>query len=216
MVTAKAKDFVEVSYVGRIKGTNQIFDLTDLDLAKKEGIFNPNANYGNKIICLGEGFILKELDNQLIGKEIGKNYTIELTPEKAFGIKDPSLVKIIQTNLLHQQKIRPFPGLQINASGLLGTIRSVSGGRTTIDFNHPLASKNIIYEIKIEKLVTENKEKLSALLLNVLGLINKDYEIKLENNKAEIKLKPKIPEETKEEFKVKAKELIPELEIVFL
>ncbi len=215
MVIAKENDFVEVSYVGRIKETNQIFDLTDAELAKKEGVYNPQASYGPKVICLGEQHILKEIDKQLIGKETNKTYTIELTPDKAFGIKDPGLVKIVPTIELQRQKINPFPGLQINASGLLGTIRAVSGGRTTVDFNHPLASKKIIYEIKIEEIVTDNGKKLKGLLGNVLGLNDKEYEAKVEGNKAEVKLKVTISDKAKEEFEAKVKKLISSFEISF-
>lgn len=216
MALTKEKNFVEISYIGRIKETNQIFDLTDENLAKKENIYNPNALYGNKIICLGEKHILEELDKQLIGKEINKDYKIELTAEQAFGKKNPDLVRVVPTITLQKQRINPFPGLQINASGLLGTIRAVSGGRTTIDFNHPLASKNLVYEIKIERIVDKDDEKLQALMINLLGLDKKDYELNMENNKASIKLKVVVPEKAKEELEDKTKELIPRLEISFL
>ena len=215
MVIVKGKDFVEVSYTGKVKETDQIFDLTDEETAKKEKLFNPKAEYGSKIICIGEHQILKELDHQLIEKEVGKEYTIELSPEKAFGNKDPNLVKIVPTSVLHEQKIRPFPGLQINASGLIGTIRTVNGGRTTIDFNHPLAGKNIIYNIKINRVITDNKEKVEGLTNNLLGLRKKEFEIKLDGNEAEIKLnKNKLAENIKEEFKRKVKDLVS-LDVTF-
>jgi len=43
MVIVKEKDFVEVSYTGKVKETDQIFDLTDEETAKKEG-FHEIAN----------------------------------------------------------------------------------------------------------------------------------------------------------------------------
>jgi len=208
----KEKDFIEIAYTGRIKETNQVFDTTDINVAKKENIYNENFTYIPRIICVGQKHILQFIDKNLIGKKVNDSFILELTPENGFGLKDQNLVKVVSTNELREQKINPFPGLQLNASGLLGTVRSVNGGRTTIDFNHPLAGKNLVYEIKINKLITENKEKLVGLLNNLLGLNSKDYELKLENNKAEVNLKSKIPENFKEEFKKKVKELIPELE----
>ena len=216
MNTVKEKDFIEISYIGRIKDSNQIFDLTDKDLAKKENIFNENEDYNPKIICIGESQILKAIDDTLIGKDIGKTYTLELSPEKAFGKKDSSLIKVVQTSVLQQQKINPFPGLQINASGLLGTIRAVNSGRTTIDFNHPLAGRNIIYEIKINRIVTELKEKISSLVKNLIGIHDKEFTLVLEGNNAEIKLNLKIPSEIKEGFIKKVKNILSDVNFSFV
>ena len=213
MVKTKEKDFVEIDYTGRIKESNQIFDLTDKELAKKENIFKSNAKYGSKIICLGEKQILPSLDKSLIDKEINKVYKIELKPEEAFGKKEEKLIKIVSADILKEQNIRPFPGLQINASGLFGTIRSVAGGRLTIDFNHPLAGKNLVYEIKINRIVEQDEEKLKALIENLLGIQNKEYELKIENKKATLNLKSALPVQIKAEFKKRVKDLIPNLEL---
>ena len=209
----KEKDFIELDYTGRIKETNQVFDTTEESIAKKENVYNPNASYGPKVICLGQKQILPAIDKEIIGKKVNETIILNLSPDEAFGKKDMSLIKTVNTNDLLKKKINPFPGLQINASGLLGTIRSVNGGRTTIDFNHPFAGKNLVYEIKINKIITEKKEQLDSLLIGLLGLQKKDYTLKMENNKAEITIKQEFPEKLKEEFKLKAQELIPNIEI---
>ena len=214
MTKTKEKDFVEIEYTGRIKETNQIFDLTSEELAKKENIYNPKANYGPKVICLGEGNILKSLDGFLMEKETGVILKIELKPNEAFGHKNPDLIKIFSVNDFKDQKINPFPGLQINASGMFGTVRSVSGGRVTIDFNHPLAGKNLVYEIKINRIVSNNIEKADSLTKNLFELSKKDYALEIKENKAFIKFKVNIPEEAKKLFLKKANELIPSLEFI--
>ena len=50
---------------------------------------------------------LKGVDDFLIGKEIGK-YTIELTPEKAFGNRESKLVQMIPMKVFQQHKINPI------------------------------------------------------------------------------------------------------------
>ena len=45
MVIVKGKDFVEVSYTGKVKETDQIFDLTDEETAKKEKLFKKLSQY---------------------------------------------------------------------------------------------------------------------------------------------------------------------------
>ena len=146
----KKGDFIEIEYIGRIKDDNKVFDLTNEEVAKKEGIHHKDHIYKPVIICLGFNDIIKGLDEELIGKEPGK-YKIEINSEKAFGKKTYDLIKLVPNSIFNKENIRPFPGLQVNIENLIGTIRSVSGGRSLVDFNHPLAGKDIIYEIEIKK-----------------------------------------------------------------
>lgn len=206
----KKGEFIETEYVGKIKGTNQVFDLTDEELAKKNNIYNQNATYGPIIICVGESNLVKGLDEQLENKEINKEYTLEIPAEKAFGKKNPKLLKIVSTSLFRKQKINPVPGLQVNMDGMLGTIRIAGGGRTIVDFNHPLAGHDLIYEIKINKKITDDKKKLESFLKLNLNL--KEDNIELKETTAKIKLD--IPNEIQEKLAEKIKKLIPKIKKV--
>lgn len=214
MTQIKKGDFIEIEFTGRTKETNKIFDLTSEELAKKENLYNPEYEYGPRIICIGQKHVIEGLDKALEEKNENQSFTLELKPEQAFGKKDPKLIKTVPTETLKKQNINPIPGLQINASGILGTIRTVTPGRTTIDFNHPLAGKSLIYEVKINKIITDTKEKLQGLISALLRLRKKDYSLELKEKIAEIKV-TNIPDQIKEEFKTKAKELIPDIEITF-
>jgi hypothetical protein len=79
-----------------------------------------------------------------------------------------------------------------------------------VDFNHPLAGKELVYDIKVNKIITDDKEKLQSILKINLGL--KDSEIKVENKKAEIKTEQELPQEIQVELKKKIIELLPHLE----
>ena len=96
-----------------------------------------------------------------------------------------------------EHKIKPFPGLQINIDNVLGTVRSVSGGRVLVDFNHPLAGRDVIYEVKINTVVTDKKIQISALIKLLLGI--KDAEITIQEDSAKIKLKTELPKEVTDE-----------------
>ncbi len=202
----KKGDFIEIDFIGRIKETNEIFDLTSEKDAKANNIFNPKAKYCPKKICVGEGHVVKGLDEALIGKDL-KEYKIELVPEQSFGKKDPKLMKIVSTNIFTKQNIRPFPGLQVNIDNVIGTIRSVSGGRTIVDFNHPLAGRNIVYEIKVLKTIEDDREKLEILLEPAKRLFNLDTKIELKDSEAVIS--SKMPDLLEKGFKERIKELIP-------
>lgn len=208
----KKKDFVEIEYTGRLKENNLVFDTTDEKAAKENKIFSEDSEYKPIVICIGEGHVLKGLDEKLEGKELGK-YTIELAPEQAFGKKDPKLMQLIQTNKFLQQGIRPVPGLQINMDGLIGTVRSVSGGRTIMDFNHPLSGKDVVYEVKVNKIVTDEKEKISAMIKRLLGLKNVKVDVK--DKKTNVMVEKKLPEEVVDALKKKIIELVDMKEVQF-
>lgn len=205
----KEKDFVEIEYTGKVKEEDIVFDTTDEKLAKESGLHGPNMVYGPITVCLGQGHLLKGLDDEIIGKEPSKEYKIELGPEKAFGKKDPKLIQLIPVSKFKSQDIKPVPGLQLNVDGMLGIVKTVSGGRTLVDFNHPLSGKDIVYDIKINKLVEDDKEKLESFIKLNLNL--KDIEISIDKGKATIKTKQEVPNEILEKFKTDTKELIPSI-----
>ena len=208
MVRVKKGDFVELDYVGRIKGSNQIFDLTDESLARKNGLYNPNMKYGPRIACIGEGDLIKGLDNYLIDKETGKNYNIEVGKKEAFGERDSKMMRVVSSSIFLREKINPFPGLQVNIDGMFGTIRSISGGRVVVDFNNPLAGKDLIYDVKINRIIDDNILKISSILLNGIGLDENDYKIEEKAGRIDIKLKKDIDENVKEKIKKAVKELV--------
>ena len=152
MEPIKKHDFVEIEYTGKLKEDNIIFDTTDEKTAKENNLHS-NTDYGPVIICVGEEQILKGLDKNIEGKEIGKEYNVDIKPEDAFGSKNAKLIQLIPTSKFKQQKIQPMPGMQLNIDGVVGTVKTVSGGRTLVDFNHPLAGKELLYKIPVYQTV---------------------------------------------------------------
>lgn len=207
----KKNDFIEIDYVGRIKGSDNIFDLTEEDLAKKKNIYNPNIKYKPKIICVGNGDVVNGLDKSFLGKREGEKYKVEL--ENPFGDKDPSLIKIVPFEKFRKENINPFPGLQINADGMLAVVRSVAGGRVTLDFNHPLAGKDIIYEVSINKIVKNTLTKLTGLVENLLG---DSFKVEGEGDNFKIESKYEIPNPIKDKFNEMVKELMPNIKLEFI
>ncbi len=209
----KKKDFVELEYTGKLKEGDQIFDTTSEDVAKKNNIFNEKMNYGPIVICIGEGHLVKGLDEDIEGKETGKQYTVELEPEKAFGKKDPKMLKIVPTNIFKKQKINPFPGLQVNIDGLFGVIKSVSGGRTIVDFNHPFSSKEVVYDYKLNKMIDDKLDKVKHLLIISLNCSPDGFDIKENKGRVTIIFKKgvRLDSEAKTNLSKKIVELVPEI-----
>lgn len=208
-------DFVEVEYTGRVKEDNFVFDTTSEKVAKDNHIHNPRAHYGPAVICVGERQLLPGVDKALEGKELGKEYVIDLSPEDGFGKKSAQLLKLIPANAFKKEGIPLQIGMQVEVDGEAGIIRAVSGGRIVVDFNHPLSSKELIYTIKPLKVITDDAEKIKALLSLLLGLDKSKMEVKVEHGKAVVKML-KLPDVFQKELIKRITELVPSVkDVVF-
>ncbi len=199
----KKHDFVEIEYTGRLKETTDVFDTTDEKTAKEGKIFSDKGNYTPVIICIGEHQILKGIDEFLEGKEPGK-YKLELPSVKAFGVKDPKLVNMIPTSKFAEQGITPVPGLRLNIDNYVGIVKTVSGGRAVVDFNHPLAGHDVEYDLKVNKIITDKKVQVEALLRILLGV---KVPVEVKENKAVITFPQELPEQLRKELAKKINEL---------
>lgn len=158
-MTLQKKDFIEIEFTGRIRD-GEIFDSNIKNDLEK---LNSNANSKPLIFCLGEGMFLKGIDDFLINKKIGK-YKIELSPEKAFGLRNSKLIQMIPMKIFKEHKINPVPGVIFNFDGRIAKILTISGGRVMVDFNNPLAGKIVVYEIKVLRKIENLNEKVKALI----------------------------------------------------
>ena len=199
----KKNDFIEIDFTASIKETNHIFETTSEEVAKKNNFYNPKQKYKPRIICLGSNQLLPGLEKQLENKEIGKEYEIELSPENAFGKKNPKLLQLVSMSSFKRQKINPYPRMQVNIDNLIGVVRTVSGGRVIVDFNHPLSGKNIIYKIKILRLVNNVKEKISS----IISQFTQKSEVEVKESEAIVKTD--LPEPIKKELPALITKLIP-------
>jgi FKBP-type peptidyl-prolyl cis-trans isomerase 2 len=175
-MTLQKKDFIEIEFTGKVKD-GEIFDSNikeDLEKTKLE--LEPKPF----VFCLGEGMFLEGIDNFLIGKNIGE-YKIELQPENAFGKRNPKLIQMIPLKVFKEHKTHaPEPGTMFQFDGKIGKVLAVSGGRVIVDFNNPVAGREVEYKIKILRKLDDLDEKIKAL--NNF-FFRKDFDFKLENKK---------------------------------
>ena len=182
-------DIVYISYIGKIKESGEIFDLTDEELAKKENVYNPEAKYGDIPIIVGAGFVLPGMDEVLLQMQVGEKRKVELKPDKAFGERKAELIKLIPISAFKQQKIDATPGSYVTINGIRGRIASVAGGRVKVDFNHPLAGKVLEYDLEIKRQVTEMPEKIFAIVRYFTGAEKDGVEIKIDGDSVDIEVK---------------------------
>lgn len=197
------KDFIEVQFTGRIN-KGGVFDSNIPEELKR---LNPNyvpEQAKPFIFSLGQDMFLKGIDNFLIGTEIDKfpkEFTINLQPEDAFGKRNSKLVQLMPIKVFHNHNLRPVPGIPFNFDGKMGKVLSVSGGRVIVDFNGPLAGKDVVYNIKILKKVDDLNEKIKSF---IDFLFRQEFKFRVEDKKiifeVEKEMKP-ILEMFKDKFK---------------
>ena len=201
-MTIKKHDFIEIDYTGKME--EQVFDTTREKDAKEAGMTNPGFEYKPMIICVGENQVIKGVDARLEGKEIGKEYDFKVPPEEGFGKKDPKMLRMVPLRIFKEQNINPMPGLQVNIDSVVGIIKTVGGGRAIVDFNHPLSGRDVEYKVKINRIVSDTKEKLESYLKFFLG----EVKVELNDGKAKAFVENELEEKVKENLKNKCKELI--------
>ncbi|MBT0159411.1 peptidylprolyl isomerase [Candidatus Bathyarchaeota archaeon A05DMB-2] len=158
-------DFILIDYTAKVKETNEVFDTTNEETSKKENLHKEGEIYEPKLVVIGEGWVLKELDEKLTTMEPGKIQTVEIPPEKAFGPRDPEKVKRVPLKQLLAKDIHnPTIGMRIEYGGKNATIRAIGAGRVLLDFNPPLAGKTLIYDVTVNKKLETNEEKIAALI----------------------------------------------------
>ena len=182
-------DFVYIDYVGRIKESGEIFDLTREDVAKKENIYNKDFKYGPVPMVVGADFIMPGLNDVLKEMKVGEKKKVEIKPERAFGERKPELIRLIPESSFNERNIEAKPGSFVTINGIRGKILSVDGGRVKVDFNHPLAGKVLEYEIEVVGKIEDATEKVKAIVYYFTNIGKEDMDVRIAGDVAEIEFK---------------------------
>jgi FKBP-type peptidyl-prolyl cis-trans isomerase 2 len=157
--TTKRNDFVEIKFTGYVNGN--VFDSNIEEDLKK---IDTNGKPRETIIIVGEGMLVPGFDRAIEGKEMGKEYEVNVSAKEGFGDRKRELVKTIPLKIFTEKKINPYPGMVLAMDENLARVITVSGARVLTDFNNPLAGKDLVYKFKIVRKVIDEKEKAKALL----------------------------------------------------
>ena len=181
-----------VDYTARIKDTNDVFDTTREEEAKKTSFYDPTHKYEPRIVSIGESWVLKGLDEALSNANVGDKLNIEVPPEKGFGKRDDTKIRMIPQRKLGDKADEVGVGDEIEIDNRRAIVRYVGSGRIQVDFNHRFAGKTLLYDANILKKLDSDSEKVSALVKRRMGV----EESKLEVNLAVPSLEIVLPEDT--------------------
>lgn len=147
--TVQDGDTVEVHYVGRLQSDDTVFDTSREDVAQENEIYNEQRPYEPIQFTIGAGQMIPGFEQGVIGMEVGESKTIEVSPEEGYGPVRDDLVQTFPVEEFASSGLEPEVGETYNFGVAAGTVQSISGEQVTIDFNHFLAGKALVFEVEL-------------------------------------------------------------------
>jgi FKBP-type peptidyl-prolyl cis-trans isomerase 2 len=182
---------VLINYTALVKDTNEAIDTTVEEEAKKLNLYDQTRRYGPRLVAVGEGWVISGLEEELMGMDVGQKKEIQIPPERAFGQRDPSLVKLIPLRKFGEKAGDISVGDTVEIDNRVGVVRYVGSGRAQVDFNHRLAGKTILYSVEVVKKLETDQEKVQALMERRFGQEAEKIKFSITESKLEVR----IPEE---------------------
>ncbi len=138
MAAAKKGDTVKVHYTGKLEdGT----------------VFDSSTGREPLEFQVGEGEVIAGFDEAVVGMEIGQSKTTAILAENAYGPRfEEMVVKVQRDHLPPNLELKIDQVLQMrspNGEVMRVVVTGVSESELTLDANHPLAGKNLSFEIKL-------------------------------------------------------------------
>jgi peptidylprolyl isomerase len=179
------------NYTAKVKDTGEGIESTLEPEAKKLNIFDPEKKYEPRLVGVGEGWLISGLDEEIQKMDVGQKKEIELSPEKAFGKRDPTQTRMVPLRKFGEKEHELEVGDSVEIDNRVGVIRFIGSGRAQVDFNHRLAGKSIVYDFEVLKKIEADQDKVKALIDRRLGGEGSKATFDLAGNE----LKVTIPEE---------------------
>lgn len=143
METPQEGNKVKIHYKGTIEEDGSVFD----------------SSYEREPLefTIGEGQIITGLESAVQELQQGEEKQVRLSSEEAFGERDDNLIQQVSKSELPED-ISPEQGKVLQAQTEDGqqirfVITEVGEDKITVDANHPLAGKNLLFELKLVEIV---------------------------------------------------------------
>ena len=106
---------------------------------------------------VGDGNLLPGFEQSLLGLKVGDRRSIVLEAANAFGPHNPDNIQIMRRGLFSRD-MQLEPGVVVSFADkskaeLPGVIVAVDDNDVTVDFNHPLAGKDLTFQVEIINVV---------------------------------------------------------------
>ncbi|HEY6823898.1 MAG TPA: peptidylprolyl isomerase [Steroidobacteraceae bacterium] len=112
----------------------------------------------------GHGQLIPGLERELTGRDAGDRLQVKILPAEGYGEYDPELVQRVPRRALKGiGEVRVGMRLQAQtAEGLRAvTVTQLTGDMVTLDGNHPLAGKNLHFEVEVAAVRAATEQELA-------------------------------------------------------
>jgi len=116
--------------------------------------FDSSYDRGQPIqVEVGNGQLIKGFENAIIGMKTGQTKSVTLTPEDAYGPSNPEAFSTVQRNQFPEDYMfvegQPVQGATEDGRPIFATISSFTDTDVVLDLNHPLAGKELNFDIEL-------------------------------------------------------------------
>ncbi|UJQ95192.1 FKBP-type peptidyl-prolyl cis-trans isomerase [Mariluticola halotolerans] len=142
MTHAKTGDTVRIHYTGKLTDGTQFDSSTGRDPLEFQ---------------LGAGQVIKGLEKEIDGMEVGTKSTVTIPAPEAYGAHDPAQVQRVERTVIPAD-IDLQVGMQLGANTQNGnqitlTVTEIGDAEVTLDANHPLAGKDLVFDVELVEVV---------------------------------------------------------------
>jgi peptidylprolyl isomerase len=146
MEQAKKGDKVKVHYTGRLEG-GEIFDSSECIED------DCNCNTGPMEFTIGEGEVIPGFETAVIGMSEGEAKTFTIPVDEAYGLRNEEMVVAVERSHVPAD-LTPEVGMRLEVTQEDGqefpvVITEVTETHVTLDANHPLAGRELTFDIKL-------------------------------------------------------------------
>jgi len=129
-------------------------------------VFDTSADRQPLEFQMGEGQVIKGIEENLMGMALNEKKVFTIQPDKAYGERDESLTQTFSKSDLPPE-MDPQPGQVIglqaqNGQQIPGTITEVRDADFSVDLNHPLAGEALTFDIEIVGISNTPSQKQEA------------------------------------------------------
>ena len=163
-MTLEKGALIFANYTARVKDTGEGIESTVEDQARKLKIYEDSRKYEPRLVAVGEAWLISGLDAEVAKLSVGERKEIELPPEKAFGTRDPTQLRMIPLRKFGEREHELAVGDSVEIDNRVGIIRFIGSGRAQVDFNHRLAGKSIVYDFEVLRKVETDEDRVRALI----------------------------------------------------
>lgn len=146
-------DSVTVDYTGWLDD-GRIFDTTSAAIARHAGIYDPDCTYASFSFIAGTGAVMPGFDEAIIGMKAGEYVDVTLTPDRAYGMYDPMLIRPVPIGIFEKNGIMPhindildYQGQTVRIDHIVFCGADVSNSTVYVDFNHPFSGRTLHFMI---------------------------------------------------------------------